>query len=74
MEIRLIRIKLTEIKNVYVKDVTCGTSKQAISLVGDPRLPPKGLHLENVVVGKVTKSFSRIENVEDVTFDNVKLK
>ncbi|MCQ2390492.1 MAG: glycoside hydrolase family 28 protein [Kiritimatiellae bacterium] len=67
-------IKLTEIKNVYVKDVTCGTSKQAIILVGDPRLPPKGLHLENVAVGKVTKSFSRIENVEDVTFDNVKLK
>ena len=67
-------IKLTEIKNLFVKDVTCQVADLAVNLRGDKRLPPKGIHLENVVVGEVRKGFCRAENVRDVSFDGVKLK
>ena len=33
-----------------------------------------GSEITNVVVGKVKKGFCRAENVEDVTFDGVKLR
>ena len=66
--------KLTEIKNLFVKDVTCKVADLAVNLRGDKRLPPKGIHLENVVVGEVRKGFCRAENVRDVSFDGVKLK
>ncbi len=66
--------KITEIRQIFVEDVSCGSARLAINLRGDKRLPPKGIHLRNIAVGEVQKGFCRAENVKDVTFDGVRLK
>ena len=64
---------ITEIRNIFVEDVSCGSAKVAVKLMGDSRLPPKGVHFRNVSIGRVGRSLCCTENVKDVSFDGVRI-
>jgi len=43
----------TRISNIHVKNVTCVEAGFAVKVRGDPELPPKDLHVENIRIGKI---------------------
>lgn len=63
--------KITRIKGLHVTNVSCERAKYITHLVGDYRLPPTDITIENIHVGTVTRAINEIKNVADITIHNV---
>ena len=56
-------IALTRISNITARNIRVGETHDVIRLVGDPRLPPRDIVVENISVGKMTGTRCTVENV-----------
>lgn len=63
--------KITEIKGLHIKNVSCEQAKGIVKLVGDLRLPPRQIEIDNVHVGTVTEFISKVDNVQDLKLTNI---
>lgn len=58
--------RLTEIRDLGLKNISCEAAVIGIDFRGDARCPAKGLTVENVRIRKTDELFCHIENVENV--------
>ena len=58
--------RLTKIQGLHVEDVEVDSCETVITLMGDKRLPARDVTIKNLRVGKFTKKFCEIENVENI--------
>ena len=64
--------RLTPITNIHVRNVKLDeTGDAAVRILGDQRLPVKGVFLENITVGKVYGEKTTYRNAEDIHETNV---
>lgn len=71
--------KITKIDGLHIKNVSCEGAKCIYNLVGDLRLPPRNVELENIHVGTVTGFINKVSNVlglveKNVTYDHFQPK
>ncbi len=67
-ELRRTRIRDIEIANCEVNECEYG-----VLLEGDKLLPPKGIRVHNLSIGKATRALSEIRDCIDVSIDGLKL-
>ncbi len=60
---------LTRIEGLVVRNVSCEWTKRAVTLLGDPDYPVRGVSLENIVADVVFERFARIENIDGIKMD-----
>ena len=58
--------KMTRIEGLHVEDVEVDSCETVITLIGDKRLPARGVTIKNLKVGKYSKKFCEVENVENI--------
>lgn len=63
--------KITVIKGLHLKNVSCDKAKGIVKLIGDLRLPPRQIEIENIHVGTVTDFITKTENVLDLRLSNI---
>ena len=66
-------LRRTRIRNVNVSACTAQVADYGVQLEGDPLLPPRGIRVKDVTVGRVVKKFADVANCEDVRFDGFSL-
>jgi len=66
-------LRRTRIRNINFLDCEAEDLKKGLDLVGDPLLPPIGIRVANVKIGRVTEAFTDIRNCEDVRIDGLVL-
>lgn len=64
-------IKRTPIKGIYVNNIKTKNADAIYELLGDPELPAREVVIKNVQVGKVNQFLNAVENVIDLTVENV---
>lgn len=62
----------TAISNIFVRNVTCADAGFAVKVRGDPELPPKGLHAENIRVGKIRRQAVKATNAPELEVKDVR--
>ncbi len=67
-------LRYTKIRNINLDGLDVAKAETAIKLAGDWHCPPSGIRFSNISVGAVLYKFTDIENCEDVTLENVKLR
>lgn len=55
--------KITKIDGLHIKNVSCERAKCIYHLIGDHRLPPRNIEMDNIHVGTVTGFINKVENV-----------
>ena len=63
--------RITNIKNLSVKNINCGKSRYIYKIVGDKRAPVENASLTNVKVDKITHSARVAENAKNIKEENV---
>lgn len=58
--------RLTKIQGLHIEDVEVDSCETVVTLMGDKRMPAKDVTIKNLKVGKFTKRFCEIENVENI--------
>ena len=66
-------LRRTRIRNINVSDCEAEVAEYGVELGGDPLLPPSGIRVRNVKVGRVTKSLSSVTNCVDVKIEGLVL-
>lgn len=64
--------KYTRIEGLYLSNVECDSADGVIEINGDSALPPKGIELKNIKVGKAIDFFKKVTNASDIKEKNVK--
>lgn len=62
----------TAISNIVVRNVTCADAGYAVKVRGDPELPPKGLHAENIRIGKIRSQAVKASNAPELEVKDVR--
>lgn len=55
--------RVTRIANIVARDIRVGSTRDLIKLIGDPRVPPRNIRVENVAAAKVTGKRCEVKNV-----------
>ena len=63
--------KLTRIKNIHLKNVTCDSADAIYELKGNAELPIRNVEMKDIKVGTVNKFISKTDNVLGLTDKNV---
>ena len=62
---------MTRIRNISIRDASCGQADAVYELRGDERDPISGVHIENVHVDSLTQFINNTEFVRNLTVENI---
>ena len=62
---------VTRIRNISIRDASCGQADAVYELRGDERDPISGVHIENVHVDSLTQFINNTEFVRNLTVENI---
>ena len=66
-------LRRTAISDIEIADCEAEECEYGVLLDGDPLLPPSGIRVRNLKIGKATRSLSEIRNCLDVSVDGLRL-
>lgn len=67
-------LRRTRIRNINVSDCEAELAAVGLELEGDERLPPSGIRVRNVKIGRVVRALTEVSNCTDVKIDGLVLE
>ena len=66
-------LRRTKIRNINMSDCEAALASVGLELVGDRLMPPSGIRVRNVRIGRVVRAFTDVRNCLDVELDGLSL-
>ena len=66
-------LRRTRIRNINISDCEAELASYGIELNGDERLPPSGIRIRNIKIGRVIQAFTEVRNCYDVDITGLSL-